>query len=56
MITLDGDKKEKKPPVKAEPPTDKDGGIFTSKIILIMEKIKHKIQEWRESRKKKGNG
>lgn len=56
MITLDGDKKEKKPPVKGGPTEDGDGGIFTSKVVLIMEKIKQKFKEWRENRKKKNNG
>ena len=36
----------KKPPVKAQPATDKDGGIFTSKIIAIVQKIREK---WRNS-------
>lgn len=31
-----------KPPVKAQPITDKDGGIFTSKIIAIMKKLREK--------------
>lgn len=35
-----------RPPVKAQPTTDKDGGIFTSKIIAIMQKIREK---WRNS-------
>lgn len=35
-----------KPPVKAQPITDKDGGIFASKIIAIMQKIREK---WRNS-------
>lgn len=30
---------EKKKPVKAQPKTDKDGGIFTSKIVAIWNKI-----------------
>lgn len=53
MITLDGDKKEKNPPVKAEPPTDKDGGFFTSKIILIMKEVRKKFKEWVEKRKER---
>lgn len=45
----DGDKPE---PVKAEPTTDKDGGVFTSKIILIMQEIRQRIRDWWNSRKK----
>lgn len=33
------DKVEKKEPVKAQPKTDKDGGVFTSKIVAIWNKI-----------------
>lgn len=36
----------KKQPIKAQPATDKDGGIFTGKIIAIMQKIREK---WRNS-------
>lgn len=35
-----------KKPVKAQPITDKDGGIFTSKIVAIVQKIREK---WRNS-------
>ena len=53
MITLDGDKKEKKPPVKGGPTEDGDGGWFTARIIVIMQELKQKFKEWREKRKKK---
>lgn len=33
-------KVEKKKPVKAQPKTDKDGGIFATKIIAIMNKLR----------------
>lgn len=32
-------KTEKKEPVKAQPSTDKDGGIFTSKVVAIWHRI-----------------
>lgn len=56
MITLDGDKKEKKPPVKGGPTEDGSGGPFVNKIIVIMKELRRKFDEWRESRKKKNNG
>lgn len=36
---LTTEKTEKKAPVKALPKTDKDGGVFTSKIVAIWNKI-----------------
>lgn len=36
----DSTKVEKKKPVKAQPETDKDGGIFATKIIAIMNKLR----------------
>lgn len=36
---LSTEKEEKKGPVKAQPKTDKDGGVFTSKIVAIWQKI-----------------
>lgn len=53
MITLDGDKKEKKPPVKGGPTEDGDGGLFTAKIILIMDELKKKFKEWRKKWKER---
>lgn len=42
MAKIEGlttEKIEKKAPVKAQPKTDKDGGVFTSKIVAIWNKI-----------------
>lgn len=37
------DKREREP-IKAQPETDKDGGILTSKIAAIVKKIKNKLK------------